>query len=55
MRCCLPLPPCSMKGIPELQASMARLLERFVVPGHAVDTAHLCISAGALPSLPWSA
>jgi hypothetical protein len=36
-----------MKGIPELQAAMAALLERFVVPGHSVDPAHLCISSGA--------
>ena len=45
-----PLPPArprSMKGIPELQAAMAGVLERFLVPGHAVDPGNVCISAGA--------
>ena len=35
-----------MKGTPELQGAMARLLERFLLPGHAVDPADLCISSG---------
>lgn len=35
-----------MKGIPELQGAVARLLERTFLPGHAVDTGDLCISAG---------
>lgn len=35
-----------MKGIPELQGAVARLLERAILPGHAVDTDDLVISAG---------
>lgn len=41
-----PLPPRSMKGIPELQSSLARLMERSFLPGHAVDPADVCISTG---------
>lgn len=36
----------SMKGVPELQAVMARLLERFVAPGFSFDPSKLCISSG---------
>ncbi|PSC76648.1 1-aminocyclopropane-1-carboxylate synthase [Micractinium conductrix] len=35
-----------MKGIPEFQAAMASLLEEFVVRGHSVNPADLCISSG---------
>ncbi len=45
---CAPVhrPRCSMKGIPQLQAAMARLMERFFLPGHTVDPQHVCISSG---------
>lgn len=43
--------PCSMKGVPELQAVMARLLERFVAPGFSVDPSKLCISSGECTEL----
>ncbi|PRW59463.1 1-aminocyclopropane-1-carboxylate synthase [Chlorella sorokiniana] len=36
----------SMRGVPQLQAAMARLLERFLLPGFTVDPSKLCISAG---------
>jgi exosome complex RNA-binding protein Rrp42 (RNase PH superfamily) len=47
-----------MKGMPEFQAVMARLLERCILPGHSVDPSNLCISSGkrqlpaTLPPLP---
>ncbi|KAI7841266.1 hypothetical protein COHA_005039 [Chlorella ohadii] len=36
----------SMRGVPELQSAMAGMLERFLLPGFAVDPSKLCISAG---------
>lgn len=47
----VPFSPCSMKGVPELQTAMARLLERFLLPGFSVNPSQLCISAGELPCL----
>lgn len=44
--CCAVL--CSMRGVPELQSAVAGMLERFLLPGFAVDPSKLCISAGAL-------
>lgn len=35
-----------MKGIRELQVSLARLMERFFLPGHSVHPQHICISSG---------
>lgn len=37
-----------MRGVPELREAVARMMERFVVPGFPLNPNKLCISAGAL-------